>query len=203
LSEVVEFSHEPAAAFRGSRDYIHSTDIYEEIIAGANVMGLVPSGQIGLQIRRKIVRRPIYLFSRRALPEEKDAAYANIGLSGSEWLVRVVDTAQPVEATKTYDEQRIFEASFIDEKAVFLRQNIGMRPIEVVTALSVKLHKTLFPPSPLQRWLLGRLQVSRPLSSRDAEYMAIEIERRIGRNITRARVIAEEGAIGSLTFMLG
>jgi hypothetical protein len=38
---------------------------------------------------------------------------------------------------------------------------------------------------------------------RDAEFMTIEIERRIGKNITRSRVVAEEGAIGSLTFMLG
>jgi hypothetical protein len=200
---MAEFSHEPAAAFRGSRNYVHSTDIYEEIVSGANLANLLPSGKIDLHIRRKIVSCPVYLFTREAFAREEDAAYANIELSGSEWLVRVVNTAQPVVASKAYNEQRIFDASFIEQNSIVLRQNIGMRPIEVVTALSVKLHKTLFPPGPLQRWLLGRLDVSRPLGKRDAEFMAIEIERRIGKNITRARVIAEEGAIGSLTFMLG
>jgi hypothetical protein len=203
LSEVVEFSHEPAAAFRGSRDYVHSTDIYEQIVAGANVMNLIPSGKIDLHIRRKISSRPTYQFSRRAFPGEQDAAYANIELSGSEWLVQVISASQPVEATKAYDEQRIFDASVIEENSIALRRNIGMRPIEVVTALAVELHKALFPPGALQRWLLGRLEVSRPLGMRDAEFMAIEIERRIGKNITRSRVIAEEGAIGSLTFILG
>jgi hypothetical protein len=200
---MIEFYHEPPVAFRGSRDYVHSTDIYEEIVSGAKLANLFPSGRIDLHIRRKIVSRPIYLFTREAFAGEEDAAYANIELSGLKWLVRVVNTAHPVEATKAYDEQRIFDASFIEENRIFLRQNIGMRPIEVVTALSVRLHKTLFPPGPLQRWLLGRLNVSRPLDSRDSEFMAIEIERRIGKNITRARVIAKDRAIGSLTFMLG
>jgi hypothetical protein len=203
LSGVVEFSHEPAAAFRGSRDYVHSTDIYEEIIAGANVMNLRPSGKIDLHIRRKIVSRPIYHFTRQAFGGKEDVAYARIELSGAEWLVRVLNTEHLVKAVKAYDEHRIFDASSIEENSIFLRQNLGMRPIEVVTALSVKLHKALFPPGPHQRWLLGRLDVSRPLSARDAEYMAIEIERIVGKNITRSRVIAEEGAIGSLTFMLG
>lgn len=202
MSEIAEFSHEPPAAFRGSRDYVHSTDIYEEIVSGANLANLLPSGRIDLHIRRKILSRPIYQFTREAFAGEEDAAYARIELSGSEWLVRVINTAHPVEVSKAYDEQQIFDASLIEGNSISLRQNIGMRPIEVATALSVKLHKTLFPPRPLQRWLLGRLNVSRPLDERDAEFMAIEIERRIGKNITRARVIAEDGAIGSLTFML-
>lgn len=200
---MAEFSHEPAAAFRGSRDYVHSTDIYEEIVTGAKAMSLIPSGKIDLRIRRKIFSRPVYQFSLRPFSGEEDAARANIELGGSEWLVRVINTAQPVEASKVYDEQRIFDASFIEESSIVLRQNIGMRPIEVVTALSVKLHKALFPPGPLQRWLLGRLEVSRPLGRRDAEFMKIELERRMGKGITRSRVIAEEGAIGSLTFLLG
>jgi hypothetical protein len=200
---VVEFSHEPAAAFRGSRDYVHSTDIYEEIIAGANLMNLRPSGKIDLHVRRKIVSRPIYYFTRQAFLGKDEFAYARIELSGAEWLVRVLNTEHPVEVVKAYDEQRIFDASSIEENSIFLRHNLNMRPIEVVTALSVKLHKALFPPGPRQRWLLGRLDLSRPLSKRDAEFMAIEIERVLGKNITRSRVIAEEGAIGSLTFMLG
>jgi len=124
-------------------------------------------------------------------------------LSGSEWLVQVIETPQLVETSKMYDEQRIFDASFIEQKSIFLRQNIGMRPIEVVTALSVKLHKTLFPPDSHQRWLLGRLELSRPLGERDSEFLTIQLERRVGKKITRARVIAEEGAIGALTFILG
>jgi hypothetical protein len=202
VSELTEFYHEPPAAFRGSRDYVHSTDIYEEMVSGANLANLRPSGRIDLHIRRKILSRPIYQFTREAFAGE-DPAYARIELSGSEWLVRVISTEHPVEASKTYDEQRIFDASFIEGNSISLRQNIGMRPIEVATALSVKLHKTLFAPGPRQRWLLGRFNVSRPLGERDAEFMTIEIERRIGKNITRARMIAEDGAIGSLTFMLG
>jgi hypothetical protein len=203
LSEVAEFSYEPAAAFRGSRDYVHSTDVYEEIIAGASVMNLRPSGKIDLYIRRKIVSRPIYHFARQAFAGREEVAYARIELSGMDWLVRVINTEHPVEVVKAYDEQRIFDASSIEENSISLRQNLGMRPIEVVTALSVKLHKALFPPGPRQRWLLGRLDLSRPLSKRDAEFMAIEIERMVGKNITRSRIVADEGAIGSLTFMLG
>lgn len=203
MSEVSEFFHEPAAAFRGSRNYIHSTDIYEEIVSGANAMNLLPTGKIDLHIRRKISNRPIYHFTRRTFAREEDAAYAKIELSGSEWLIRVINTTYPVEATKAYEEQRIFDASLIAQNSIVLRRNIGMRPIEVVTALSVKLHRALFPPEPHQRWLLGRLELSRPLSTRDAEFVAVEVERRIAKSITRSRVIAEEGAIGSLTFMLG
>jgi hypothetical protein len=198
-----QFSHEPAMAFRGSRDYVHSTDIYEEIVAGANCSQLVLSGTIDLHIREKITHRPIFHFINRGSARGRAPAFATIELNGSSWLVEIIETSHLVETSKVYNEQRIFDASFIEQNNISLRQNIGMRPIEVVTALSVKLHKSLFPPEPHQRWLLGRLELSRPLSERDAEFMTVEIERRVGKKITRSRIITEEGTIGVLTFILG
>ena len=202
MNETEQFSYEPVTSFRGQRDYVHSTDIYEEIVAGAHSRRLVPSGKIDLHIRRKISHRPIYRFTHQALAGAEASAYSRIELNGSEWLVEVIETPQLVTSSRVYDEQRIFDASFIEQKSISLRKDVGMRPIEVVTALSVKLHRILFPPGPQERWLLGRLELSRPLSGRDAEFLTIEIERRLGKKITRARAIAEERQIGALTFML-
>jgi hypothetical protein len=198
-----QFSYEPAAAFRGSRDYFHSTDICEEIVAGAHSRQLVLSGKMDLHIREKISRRPTFNFTCGGTMHGRVSAFAAVELSGSPWFVEIVETQELIETSKQYDEQRIFDASIIEQNRILLQKNVGMRPIEVVTAVSVKLHRVLFPPAPNQRWLLARLELSRPLREADAEFLAVELERKVGKRITRSRIVAAEGTIGALTFVLG
>ena len=50
--------HEPVAEFRGARDYVHSTDLYDEIVRGAEALGLNFAGPVDLRIKARITRQP-------------------------------------------------------------------------------------------------------------------------------------------------
>lgn len=199
-----EFVYEPEAALRGSRDYIHSTDIYQQILDGASSNGVRTGGGMDLRIRRKMIRRVLYRYFRDPSAESEWASMVGlIEINDEPWRVEIREMADPVVRTKPYDEARICDASRLGELDVVLDRDVGMQPIEVVTALAVHLHKLRLSPPGRLRWLLARLELKRLLRKEDAALMKISIERRVGDRITRSRIVAIDGDIGAMTFMLG
>ena len=56
------FVHAPFIALRGIRIYIHSTDLYDEILIGARAAGWPPvDGAIELRCRLPITTRPAFI----------------------------------------------------------------------------------------------------------------------------------------------
>ena len=198
-----ELLFEPEAAFRGTRDYVHSTDMYEEIVAGARYHNIALNDGLDLKIVRKISHRPVYCFVKETDGDLKDVGAMALLGPQNPWQVMIVETPEPVITQKNYDEQKIFSASRIEGTRISLGEPVAMRPIEVATALPVHFHKTNFPPAPGTRWLLARLELSRLFRDEDSRHLAIELERRIGKRMTRSRIVSSDGVIGNMTFIMG
>jgi hypothetical protein len=200
----VSFSHLPPTAFRAARDYVHSTDIYEEILAGARSMGLAPAGPVDLRMRSRMSRHPIYHFRLRdAAAAGHAAATADIVLGETPWSVDVIETPDPVTAHKPYDETPVWSRTRQDGESFSFESDPQLRPIETVTAIGVLLHKTLFPPPAGKRWLFARLLIDRLLDERDSRRVVVSLERRLGASTTRSRVAGDDGTFGSMMFILG
>ena len=196
------FVYEPEARFRGSRDYVHSTDLYEEIAAGTKVAGLSFEGPLDFRIRAKITHRPRYVYQCANEPIAPNAATCSF-LNGSEgWVAVINETDAVVSDRKPYDEGPVVRFSGIENLKAALDGPTGMRPIEALTALAVHLHKTALPPPAGQRWMLGQLISRRVLVPEDATKLTLEIERQIGKSTTRTRITAQDGVIGSMIFVL-
>lgn len=197
------FEHRPVAAFRGARDYVHSTDLYEEILRGAASRGLTVEGPIDLRIRARITRTPLYTFSSGTESPDKHApATCTFRCQDMLWVVSVTETSAPVAPCKPYDESPASRCSRIDGMAIRLTSPTGLTPIECLTALGVALHRSAFPQPSGKRWLLGQLTLSRPLVDRDSARMEIAIVKTAGGGITRSTVTAEDGEIGAMVFLL-
>jgi hypothetical protein len=196
------YVHFPEALLRGGRDYVHSTDIYDQIMAGAAAAGLAPSGPFDLRIRAKIVRRPRYVFHAGEVSERTAAAQARFSSEGAPWTVLVQEAGEPVVGRRDYDESPAARAAVISDRRAAISSRTGLQPIEAVTALAVYLHKTLFPPPSGRRWILGELNLVRPLMAADATTVAVEIERVSG-PLSRSRIEAADGALGQMLFVLG
>lgn len=191
------------AAFRGSRDYVHSTDLYEEIIAGARQAGVVVEGPIDLRIRQKITHSPIYAFAPLAdAPDRRAPATCTYRSGVARWNVTIRESEQPVSTRKPYDESPAARCSRTDGRTIELVAPTGMRPIECLTALGVALHKTALPPPSGKRWMLGQLTLSRPLVAEDATWIRLAIVKIVGDGIARSTIVARDGEIGSMVFIL-
>jgi len=200
----VPFSHLPPAAFRGTRDYVHSTDIYEEILSGARSMGLVAAGPVDLRMRSRISRQPAYHFRPRNVTAASHAAgSADIILGGEPWSIDIVETANPVTAHKPYDEDPVWSRTGQDGETFSFQSDAKLRPIETVTAIGVLLHKTLFPPPTGKRWLFARLLIDRLLDDRDSRRITVSLDSRLGAGTTRSRIAGDDGTFGSMMFILG
>ena len=95
------FEHIPATAFRGTRDYVHSTDLYEDTVVGADAAGLLFDGPIDLRISGRIVRAPIYLFERGQIRRADAAAVCRFVSRGIEWTCSINEGVAPVESAPT------------------------------------------------------------------------------------------------------
>lgn len=197
------FSVEPAAAFRGERTYYHSTDLYEAIVAALRSHGVTATG-FDLKIRDRIVTRPRleFLEGTAAAAADEPAAQGRFTVGDTVWTVRVIAGGQPITERKPYDESGIWSRTTREGDAFVARDCRDAAPIEVVTAVGVLAHKTLFPPPVGQRWLLGQLTGSRLLGPQELDCCRVEVIRRVGSQMTQSTYADRHGVVGRMLFVL-
>jgi hypothetical protein len=198
----MHFSYKPEIAFRGLRSYVHSTDLYEQLLLGAVKNGVFPDGPIDVRIRRAVTRHVEFRYSN--LPQTR-ASGAPVTFSlraGSElWSGYAEELNEDVHLSKPYDETPIWTNAQCDGRSVWTNVDTGMQPIEIITALAVFLHRRLHTPVG-SKWLLTGLRLNHPLKAEISRSVKIEFQRAVDR-ATRSGVIHAEAQVGELDFMLG
>jgi hypothetical protein len=194
----------PDIAYRGTRSYVHSTDLYEEILTGCEHAGLgTADGPLALRFRRALRVQPDICFLTPGDDRGADAAGEFfLTIAGQQVIGMVRPTRRPMTRHKPYDERPIWERATLSGDTIVLREATGAAPIEVVTALGVLQHRTLYPPAPARRWMLGRIELVRPLIASDAGGVAITLRQQIGGRMTRSSIASDGAALGSMDFLL-
>jgi hypothetical protein len=195
------FIHAPTFEFRGTRDYVHSTDMYTELLAGADAAGFSPiDGIVSLGIRRWIRTQPEFHFG----VELEDApATFQLGLRTGVISGAIVASDRPVAGRKTYDESPIWRMARLSSNCAEIVGDTGLKPIEVVTALCTFQHRQTYPPPVGKRWLLARLSLLRPLRPEDAKAITISVDRMIGKTMTRSSIRSPIERLGAIDYILG
>ena len=196
------FVHAPAMSLRGARDYVHSTDLYEEMVAGGVAGGVPPTGALNFRLHAKITRQPLFTYLRGEEPAAAAAARGYYTSGDQRWTVLITESDQPVTLRKTYDESPAARNATLEDRQASLVAPTGLRPIETVTALAVLLHKTVLAPPAGRRWMLGELALSRPLRPSDSSILRIRIDRVMSAAMTRSTMDAEDGPLGTMLFIL-
>lgn len=202
-----ERSLTPYFMTRGARKYIHTADLYDALSAAAKELGHGPLvGPVQLNIRKLAYHQPVFYFGRPNLPPKLVSdATMDFSITVPDGIIhgRVEESDRPLSESKAYDEDAIWRLATIDGRVIRLRGDSGARPIEVVTALGVLHHKTLFPPVAGQRWLCVRVKLSRPLTEADACDAMLEMKQVIGEKITKSDIVVCGKPIGLISFILG
>jgi hypothetical protein len=200
----MSFVHAPSVAFRAHRDYLHSTTLYKELMAGAAVAGLVPDGAIELRVRRLVRCQPELRYSRSPIAVAGDApAVFSLRASGAVWQGAVVEREPPIRDREPYDETPIANRAVTEGTAIRLSSDTGMQPIEVITSLTLLLHQRLFTLASDRKWYLARIELTRPLKPDDADTIRLELVRRFGTTMTRSSIAAGDEPLGHIEFIAG
>jgi hypothetical protein len=200
----MSFVHAPSVAFRAHRDYLHSTTLYKELMAGAAAAGLVPDGAIELRVRRLVRHQPELRYSRSPITVAADApAVFSLSAGGAVWQGAVVERELPIRDRKPYDETPIANRAVTEGTAIRLSGDTGMQPIEVITSLTLLLHQRLFTLASDRKWYLARIELARPLKPDDASTIRLELTRRFGTTMTRSSIAAGGEPLGHIEFIAG
>jgi hypothetical protein len=194
--------HCPLVMLRGSRNYVHSTDLYPELLRGAELLGLGRvDGPIDLKLRHLIATQPEFHYGVAPAPEAPATFLIRVAATDIEGWIGASD--RPVTDRCAYDEAKIWERAVLEDRTIRMTDDPGMKPIEVVTALSVLQHRKLLPPATGRRWLLARLQLARPLRADVATECQIRLTQTAGRSMTRSVIATPTEVLGTMTFILG
>ena len=198
-----EFSISLDAAFRGQRDYFHSTDLYDGIISGLKDKG-IEATSFDLKIHYKITTRPDIFFYRNSNPtlNEKPAAIAKFSSSQGDYTACVFNNGSLIQNTKEYDEANIWSKVMVNDNFFEVNDCLSYSPIEVVTSVGVFAHKFIFPPSSGERWLLAQITSSRLLEEADVRYFKLQLTRKFGPKLTQSNMIDKYGIFGKIIFIL-
>jgi hypothetical protein len=193
----------PELSFRGTRNYIHSTDLYEHLLAGSVAAGVGGvDGPIVLKFRRRIASQPEYAF--QVAGDETSGASSEFVLTiGGEPVRGVIrESGRPVDRRREYDERSIWDAAAVSGNTITGRPPSGTAPIEAVTALGVLHLRTLFPPPDGSRWMLARIDLKRPLDIEQLDPVTIVLRQQVVGRMTRSVIEHPGGSLGSMEFVL-
>jgi hypothetical protein len=188
--------------FKGERDYLHGTDIYDAVASALRQREGRADGAFRMSIHR-IARRQCAMVvadtpDRAGRPEEAVVEFA-LGGGGSRLTGWLIETEYEVDCRYSYDEDAVVADTRFDGEAIILDRAPGYRPIEVVVAMTKRLHYSAVPIA-AGRWMFTRLDLKRLLEDEDEADMRIELKNRLGHRLTRSRIECRGVHIGEIYF---
>lgn len=188
--------------FKGDRDYLHGTDMYDAILRGL----IERSGcdeYAGYLSFHQFAKRQCDMYVSRiadkvVVPEERVCEGRFSGPAGdcSVWLVQ---TEQPVDRRYPYDEDAICLNAVLRDNAVRLTGVLTFTPIEIIVALTKYLHNRLFP-LPNHRWIFGKLEFTRLLFASDSGNIDVILRTNLHNRITKSEVRIHDQSFGHIFF---
>lgn len=185
--------------FKGDRTYLHSTDFYDWL------MGDVCEGNewVAKLVFKKIINHQCEIVWEK--PEGLSSGFfelwehqADSGRTG--WLV---ETREAGVKRYDYDEDSIVSAAEIDddEQSIHMGGQCSASTIEVIVALTKKLHNTLFPLSS-GKWLVGQLEFLGPLPI-SYKTVGVNVDRIIKGKFSVCSITIDGDTVGSIRFIVG
>lgn len=189
--------------FKGQRNYLHGTDIYDSVCEAVCHENANASGVHVRFVFHSFATTECEL--HLSLPGEDctcpGGAVAEVSFAYSSGIQRgwLVETARPVTCRRSFPEEEIVAASAIGDKSISLCADLAFSPIEVAVALTKHLHNTLFPVTD-QRWVLSKLDLSRMLRPGDTGSMVINLQSNLHNRITKSSVVVGVALLGDIYF---
>lgn len=189
--------------FRGRRDYLHGTDIYE-FMMNLNAGGR-RDGPVQLQFHTLLRRQGELLVgveemaSWRKRPEYRGEGRFRI--DGAFQQVILVETEQPVNRRKECNEAEVTAEGEIDvvSRSGVLRARSTGSMVERVVFLNKQLHAKVLPEVTGQ-WLFAKIELNRPLPKASECELKLVLRQVLGNRFTKAEIFIDDVSYGFIIF---
>ena len=186
-------------AYKGTRDYLHGTDIYTAITEQfSRTMPQYRHCPLRLAIHG-FARNQCDLLYRVGAERMPRPEHARVEFSLEPdvfgWLA---ETARAVLSRRPYEEDEAVATSRIEGNTIQSGPTEGFSAIEVLVALTKRLHMTLRPRQ--SRWAFTRLELLRPLEVTDAGRLRVQLVDALGDRLTKSVITSSNAAIGHIYF---
>jgi len=190
-------------SFKGNRDYLHGTDMYNSIVEIAARQNTPIAGH----------RLAIHAFARSqceltmfasgeplATPAHLVADFSFDTAPG-----RVTgflsETGAEVKIRYPYEEERIDALCKTSGGQIRIGGDSGYSPIEVIVTMTKHLHNSALT-QPSGKWVFTKLELSRALRADDAKQTAIVLLHNFNNRLTKSQILSGDEAIGHVYFSL-
>ena len=182
--------------FKGSRTYIHGTDIYNFLIKffDDNI------SKIDLSFH-SISNKNITLLSSISDNDELNFVFKYVDSNLEQKVIYAVENNSLIEEQYDYNEDLIYENSqlYLDEEKVSLSKNTGFTFIENIVAMNKYLLENLFEKD--GKWYFTRLQLNKPILDLEGK-IEIKLKSNFNFKLTKSEIYADEKVVGYIYFSL-
>ena len=190
--------------YKGSRDYLHGTDIHDALCDEVEAKIGGPLQRLDLVFHR-MVRSALSaeVFESSAVPEAEPAVVFRFQARGQGWVAQLHETGGPVTRRSPYDEDAVLKVSTYDAERQFIESPVlpGYSNIEIIIPLFKDLLQRVLPDAK-GKWLFTRLQL--PESFRHATFarLGITFAGQSGMRLARGAMLGDGEKLGHIFFSL-
>jgi hypothetical protein len=191
-------------SFKGARDYLQGGDLYNAIIAElAKVYDLDKVKTLKLSFHR-FVRKNCDLFipeqGEDISPGQDNAADISLAMADGWFSAYLVETDREVVSRTPFKEDEITDLCAVDGQTITISGQIDYSPIEIIVAMTKKLHYALVPTN--RKWIFSKLECSALPSRQGAGKLSVKMKHNFNNRLTKSEIYEGDAMIGFIYFSL-
>lgn len=188
--------------FKGARNYIHGTDMFNAVISGA-------TGATIENIRFTIhdfVHTPVCQLYSADNKEDLSHVqgicarfqYDENGITHCFALAESDGDANSGERYE-YDEDRIVSLCALEQDKIVLKEHSPFTFIETAVAMNKHMHQQLFPDAP-GKWIFTKIDLNTAIDARDN--LALQLKHNMNYRLTKSDILLNNNKVGDIYFSL-
>jgi len=185
MNELIKFK------FKGNRNYVHGSDIFN------NITALLKEDEFTLDLSIRKVSTSYCVLKQQA--EDGDVVTSIIKTNSGQYVL--VNGNESVTERYEFDEENLVANASIDNTLISMDSNTHFTLIENVIALTKKLNYSLEPEVD-GKWLFGQLKLTAQFPK---EFGKIEIQstRRLPKRFSENEILVDGVNYGKIIFIVG
>ncbi|MFD1007297.1 hypothetical protein [Oceanisphaera ostreae] len=189
MSEVLKF------VFKGSRNYVHGTSLFNALEHAAEQRGL-PEGKINVSFK-KMIHNPLCTLEER-MPNTDDSVAAKIISSDGVIIALCINEAADVGITvrQEFDEPEVCRGAVLGENSIVQENPHHQDRIELLVSLCKKMHQAFIDDT--KKWVFSRYDGQFPIPS--PHKVELRITKQVGTRLTCSDVLVNDKKIGDMYF---